>query len=66
MTDFLPRARVDDIIPTDLLHGAHVDDAVPLRRHAQDLIQDLLHVQLLTLGKVQAVDDGCAVHTQVL
>lgn len=51
---------------TDLVHGAHVDDAVPLRRHPQDLIQDLLHVQLLTLSVVEPVDDRGAFHSQLL
>lgn len=39
----------------DLVHRAHVDDAIPLWRHSQDLIQDLLHVQLLTLSIVKPV-----------
>lgn len=51
---------------THLVHGAHVDDAVPLRRHPQDLIQDLLHVQLLTLSVVEPVDDRGAFHSQLL
>jgi len=51
---------------TYLVHRAHVDDAVPLRRHSQYLIQDLFHVQLLTLGEIKAVHDGCALHSQLL
>lgn len=51
---------------TNLVHGTHVDDAVPLWRRSQDLIQNLLHVQLLTLGVVKAVHDGGPFNAQLL
>lgn len=61
-----PVEAISSVVLTDLLHGAHVDDAVSLRGHAEDLIQDLLHVQLLTLGVVKAVHYGGTLHLQVL
>lgn len=51
---------------TNLVHRAHVDDAVPLRRHSQNLIQDLLHVQLLTLSIIKPVHYGGAFYSQLL
>lgn len=49
-----------------LVHRAHVDDAVPLRRHPQYLIQDLFHVQLLTLSIIKAVHYGGTFYSQFL
>lgn len=51
---------------THLVHWTHVDDTVPLRRHPEDLIQNLLHVQLLTLSKVKPVYDGGSFYSQLL
>lgn len=48
------------------MHGPHVDDAVPLGRYPEDLIQDLLHVQLLTLSKIKSVYNGGAFYPQLL
>lgn len=45
-----------------LLHGPHVDDAVPFGGHAENLVQHLLHVQLPALGVVEAVHDGGVLH----
>lgn len=49
-----------------LMHRPHVDDAVPLSRYPEDLIQDLLHVQLLTLSKIKSVYNGGTFYPQLL
>lgn len=51
---------------THLVHRTHVYDAVPLRRHLQDLIQDLLHIELFTLSEVNSVDNWGIFHLQLL
>lgn len=61
---FWPVGR--DTQATDLMHWTHVDDAVPFRRHSQNLIQDLFHVQLLTLGIVKPINYGCVLYSQLL
>lgn len=48
------------------MHRPHVDDAVPLSRYPEDLIQDLFHVQFLTLCKVESIDEGGAFYPQLL
>ena len=50
---------------TNLVHRAHVDDAVSLRRHSQYLIQNLFHVQLLALSIIKPVHYGGTFHTQL-
>lgn len=50
----------------NLVHRTHVDDAVPLRRHSEDLIEDLFHVQLLTLSVIKPVQYGGAFDFQLL
>lgn len=52
--------------PAYLVHWPHVDDAVPLSRYPEDLIQDLFHVQLLALSKVKPIHNGGALHPQLL
>jgi len=49
-----------------LVHRSHVDNAVPLRRHSQYLIQNLYHVQLLTLSIIKPVHNGGSVYSQLL
>lgn len=49
-----------------LLHGAKVYDAVSLRGHPQDLVQHLIHVQLLALCVVKSVYDRGVFHLQML
>lgn len=50
---------------TNLVHRAHVDDAVSLRRHPQYLIQNLFHVQLLALSIIEPVHYGGTFYTQL-
>lgn len=52
--------------PAYLMHWPHVDDAVPLGRYPEDLIQDLFHVQLLTLSKIKSIYNGGTFYPQLL
>lgn len=52
--------------PAYLVHRPHVDDTVPLSRYPEDLIQDLLHVQLLTLSKIKPIHNGGIFYPQLL